>query len=163
MLEKISHDGGSILFGWTIWEWPGVLLTAEFHAVWVSPNGDRFDITPKPQKETEIAFVPDTSYPSNFGFDERPTNRRLRTYPDQDLKPLVLAKIGQLKPKQCDYETSRALRANQTLEDWIASKIARDPVPGMIDRFITLCNAREKRSMKHGQPEKWKWTRNWRR
>jgi hypothetical protein len=37
--EKIRNDAGSIMFGWVIWEWPGVLLTAEFHAVWASPTG----------------------------------------------------------------------------------------------------------------------------
>src|SRR5690242_51391 len=52
--EKINHDGGSIVFGWTIWKWPQVRLTAEFHAVWESPTHDLIDITPKPHGETNI-------------------------------------------------------------------------------------------------------------
>src|SRR5882672_6074126 len=42
--EKIRTDGGSIQFGWRVREWPGVLLTAEFHAVWVDPDGTLVDI-----------------------------------------------------------------------------------------------------------------------
>src|SRR5260370_5619874 len=38
VLEKVKHDGGTIRFGWTIWEWPKIFLTAEFHAVWVSKD-----------------------------------------------------------------------------------------------------------------------------
>ncbi len=33
VLEKIKADGGTIRFGWNIWEYPGLYLTAEFHAV----------------------------------------------------------------------------------------------------------------------------------
>lgn len=57
--EKIGVDGGSIQHGWTIWERPGLLIEGEFHAVWVSPEGDLIDITPKKDGETEILFLPD--------------------------------------------------------------------------------------------------------
>jgi hypothetical protein len=29
VLEKMKHAGGSIVFGWTIWEWPGDPQTAD--------------------------------------------------------------------------------------------------------------------------------------
>jgi hypothetical protein len=32
--EKVRNEGGKISFGWSIWEWPNILLTAEFHSVW---------------------------------------------------------------------------------------------------------------------------------
>lgn len=28
VIEKVRRDGGGILFGWIIWEWAGLLLTA---------------------------------------------------------------------------------------------------------------------------------------
>ena len=56
--QKISRDGGSMLCGWQIWEWPRVLVEAEFHAVWVSPDGRLAEITPKQDNEAEILFVP---------------------------------------------------------------------------------------------------------
>lgn len=56
---KIASAGGTMLCGWQLWEWPHVLVEAEFHAVWVSPTGEMLDITPKAEAETRILFVPD--------------------------------------------------------------------------------------------------------
>jgi hypothetical protein len=56
---KIARAGGRMLCGWQLWEWPHVMIEAEFHAVWLSPEGQTVDITPKPHAETQILFVPD--------------------------------------------------------------------------------------------------------
>lgn len=56
---KMARAGGGMLCGWQLWEWPHVLVEAEFHAVWLSPEGEMVDITPKPHGETRILFVPD--------------------------------------------------------------------------------------------------------
>jgi len=56
---KIARVGGRMLCGWQLWEWPHVLVEAEFHAVWLSPEGEMVDITPKPHGEAQILFVPD--------------------------------------------------------------------------------------------------------
>ncbi|TPD98478.1 zinc chelation protein SecC [Stenotrophomonas maltophilia] len=58
---KVGRDGGQMRCGWQLWEWPNVLVEAEFHAVWVSPAGELIDITPKPEGEARILFVPDPS------------------------------------------------------------------------------------------------------
>lgn len=58
--EKVAADGGSIQHGWTIWETPGLLIEGEFHAVWVSADGEYVDITPKRDGEKEILFLPDS-------------------------------------------------------------------------------------------------------
>lgn len=60
---KIARAGGRMLCGWQLWEWPHVLVEAEFHAVWESPEGEMVDITPKPHGETRILFVPDERRP----------------------------------------------------------------------------------------------------
>jgi len=57
--EKISIDGGKLQYGWTIWEWPHIIIEAEFHAVWVNSDGKLIDITPKPDGEKKILFLPD--------------------------------------------------------------------------------------------------------
>lgn len=57
--QKIAKDGGSIQYGWTVWEHSGRLIEGEFHAVWVDPNGAFLDITPKPDGESHILFFPD--------------------------------------------------------------------------------------------------------
>jgi hypothetical protein len=56
---KCAREGGRMLCGWQLWEWPRVLLEAEFHAVWLSPQGDMVEITPKAHGETTVLFVPD--------------------------------------------------------------------------------------------------------
>ena len=58
--RKVRVEGGRVQYGWTIWEKPGVLLEAEFHAIWVSPNNELIDVTPKVDGEQQILFLPDT-------------------------------------------------------------------------------------------------------
>jgi hypothetical protein len=57
--RKIRECGGEGHYGWQLWEWPDVLLEAEFHAVWLSPENELVDITPKPFKPDRILFLPD--------------------------------------------------------------------------------------------------------
>ncbi len=64
---KIARAGGHMLCGWQLWEWPHVLVEAEFHAVWVSPEGEMVDITPKLHGETRVLFVPDGVLPRFCG------------------------------------------------------------------------------------------------
>ena len=143
VLEKMKHDGGIIVFGWTIWEWPGAMLTAEFHSIWRSPSGDLFDITPKPQGESEIVFVPDLTIPADFDFDKRPRNRRFRLYQPVDPVRLVMEHIARMKPSQLKYETQRAARAGKTLQQRLLAKQPIDPIPGIIDGLIAATARRE--------------------
>jgi hypothetical protein len=143
VLEKMKHDGGSIVFGWTLWEWPGAMLTAEFHSVWRSPDEDLCDITPKPQGEMDIVFVPDLTYPQDFDFDKRPHNRRFRLYQPVDAVPIVEQQIARMKPSQLKYEIRRAEKARQTLNDWLLAKQPVDRIPGIIDNLISATARRE--------------------
>ena len=61
--QKIEKDGGYAIPGWCIWKSP-VLLEAEHHYVWMSPEGNIFDITPKSDNGEYILFVmdPETEY-----------------------------------------------------------------------------------------------------
>jgi hypothetical protein len=56
---KVAASGGSIVYGWQLWEWPHVLVEAEFHAVWRAPDGLLHEITPKHDGDERILFVPD--------------------------------------------------------------------------------------------------------
>ena len=56
--EKIKKDGGSQALGWQIWK-TEILVEAEFHAVWKSPEGVLKDITPKQIRIPKILFLPD--------------------------------------------------------------------------------------------------------
>jgi SEC-C motif len=59
--DRVRRDGGSIQLGWSIWEWPGVYLEAERHAVFAPADGCPWlDISPAPVPEiTARLFLPD--------------------------------------------------------------------------------------------------------
>jgi hypothetical protein len=137
--EKIKADGGSIVFGWTIWEWPGAMLTAEFHSVWRDDVGDLFDITPKPGGQTRILFVPDHSYAQNFNFDDRPRNRRFNLHANTDRSAELATMKKGLSDGQQRYEEGRAAKAGLSLDDWLKRKLPSDPLAKAVDELIAAC------------------------
>jgi hypothetical protein len=56
---QVEKAGGRVQHGWAIWEWPNVLIEAEFHAVWASPTGHLIDVTPRNDSESRILFLAD--------------------------------------------------------------------------------------------------------
>ena len=70
--SMVKKYGGELASGWVIWQWANILIEAEAHAIWKSPNGDMIDITPHDAGEKAIFFLPDekviyagTPIPSN--------------------------------------------------------------------------------------------------
>jgi len=57
--EYISTYGGKQKFGWCIHVWKKVLIEAEFHCIWESPEGELIDITPKNYRIDKIIFLSD--------------------------------------------------------------------------------------------------------
>ncbi|MGE8360434.1 hypothetical protein [Pseudomonas sp.] len=55
----IEKNGGEAVYGWAIWEVPGVYIEAEFHSVWRSPEGELRCLTPFPLPFETILFLPD--------------------------------------------------------------------------------------------------------
>ncbi len=87
--RQVEQHGGSIQHGWTIWEWPGIFIEGEFHAVWRDPNGDLIDVTPKKDGEKQILFAPD---PTRVFSGRRIDNIRLATGRDPRIKELLKIK-----------------------------------------------------------------------
>ncbi|OED52281.1 hypothetical protein BEI46_18400 [Aliivibrio fischeri] len=58
--EKIRKDGGTRILGWQVWQ-TEYLIEAEFHAIWMSPEGQLLDITPHPFPLSKVLFIPDQS------------------------------------------------------------------------------------------------------
>ena len=56
--SRVKAEGGERVLGWQIWQGQ-LLVEAEFHAVWRSPEGELIDITPKPMPSNKILFVID--------------------------------------------------------------------------------------------------------
>jgi SEC-C motif len=57
--NHIQRHGGSICFGWQIWNLLHFAVEAEFHAVWRDPTGKLIDITSKQFPVSKILFLPD--------------------------------------------------------------------------------------------------------
>jgi hypothetical protein len=71
--SKVDRDGGSLVYGWLIWEWPRVFVEAEHHAVW-EKDGVLLDITPPINGETRILFLPDPARAYDFVGQKRLIN-----------------------------------------------------------------------------------------
>ncbi|MDL2232360.1 SEC-C domain-containing protein [Ruminococcaceae bacterium OttesenSCG-928-L11] len=57
----VQEIGGKMLCGWAIWQRANVLIEAEAHAIWETPNGSLLDVTPHSRNEPEILFLIDES------------------------------------------------------------------------------------------------------
>ena len=55
----VRRAGGAVQHGWTIWEFPGKVLCAEFHAVHRTREGELRCVTLPCNREPRILFVPD--------------------------------------------------------------------------------------------------------
>lgn len=147
--QKVQNDGGAIVYGWCVWEYPGLYLTAEYHAVWEDQHGMLVDITPKPGREDQIVFAPDPSALEGFDFSQRPNNRRLRVYEPTPIAPIVAAKKKALKPSQIEYESRRAAKNGMSLDDWLSAKEPVDPLPELIDAYLADAEAADALKIAH--------------
>lgn len=57
--EKIKKEGGEAIIGWAIWEWPKVIIEAEFHCAWKNTDGKIIDITPRDPPIKRVLFIED--------------------------------------------------------------------------------------------------------
>jgi hypothetical protein len=83
----VAQNGGEIVFGWTIWEWPNVYIEAEHHAVWRDTSGKLIDITPAQGGDVKRLFVPDPT--AIYDFDKAGVqrfNKRKSFTKDENIK-----------------------------------------------------------------------------
>ena len=59
--QMVREHGGQQVNGRAIWQWANILVEAEAHAVWKSPEGQLVDITPHDNGEKQILFLCDES------------------------------------------------------------------------------------------------------
>ena len=63
--QMILRNHGVKVLGWAIWLWENVMIEAEAHCVWQSPEGKLVDVTPHESEDTSILFLPDKSMIDN--------------------------------------------------------------------------------------------------
>jgi hypothetical protein len=58
--RQIDAEGGEMVCGWAIYEWPRVMLEAQFHAVWKPADEERLiDLTLQEDGATTTLFLPE--------------------------------------------------------------------------------------------------------
>jgi hypothetical protein len=67
----VARYGGAPQYGWLIWQDATVVLDAEFHSVWASPDDGWKDISPRAGGEELALFLPD--YKRTFDCDTMTT------------------------------------------------------------------------------------------
>jgi hypothetical protein len=95
---QVAAHGGGIRYGWMLWEWPAILLEAEFHAVWANPQGSLLDVTPKVDGEKQILFLPNSTriYENKYV-----DNVRMALRDDRDVREFiqVVEEIGRIRAR----------------------------------------------------------------
>lgn len=67
--RKVLSEGGRLVLGWAIWEWPNIYVEAEHHAIYEPPGADAqwLDITPSDQPHISArVFVEDADATYDF-------------------------------------------------------------------------------------------------
>jgi hypothetical protein len=101
-VRQLSESkGGTLIYGWRVWSWPGVFIEAEHHAIWCQLDGALLDITPTPHGEKRILFVQDDSLTFDFDTHHRRDNVRHALNNDSVVKEYlkVSAEINALMEK----------------------------------------------------------------
>jgi hypothetical protein len=146
--KMIAVNGGVPVNGWCVWEYAALYLTAEFHAVWRTPEGQLFCLTPKPDGEQHILFVPTPTYGPDFDFhNKRPHAQRVRTY--QPTPVAIKTLIESLTDSQRKYESRRAEAKNMSLPQWLAAKRSADALAPAIDAFLATSDELDRMLVPH--------------
>lgn len=65
VMQKVAESGGKRQLGWRIQAvidpLPKYMIEAVHHAIWITEDGERIDITPQPNAGNRIVFLPDDS------------------------------------------------------------------------------------------------------
>jgi len=57
--DQVRTEGGTAVYGWSLWEMPTLYIEAEFHVIWRSPSGELLDIALKKSPIQCILFLID--------------------------------------------------------------------------------------------------------
>jgi hypothetical protein len=134
--DVVADKGGAPLNGWLIWLARGMWLNAEFHSVWQPPDGGLFDVTPKPDGESIIMYLPDPTYGPHFDFYRRPNSVRMRVYRHDERREGLANKIASFSEARLSYEKAKARSKGVTVAQSVGMGMKRDRLEKLIDGFL---------------------------
>ncbi len=116
----VQKNGGRTQFGWIIRERPQLFIEAEFHACWLTPENRLVDITPRPDNERHILFLPD----STRTYEHKPVPNLRRILVDNDYTRLWLTvqkKKDEIISRHFRNDEVDAAAVENELNEWIHS------------------------------------------
>jgi hypothetical protein len=134
--HMVSDKGGVLRNGWLIWLARGLWLNAEFHSVWQAPDGGLLDVTPKPDGERNIMFMPDPTYGPDFDFYRRPNSVRMRVYRHDERRDDLTTMIAAFSDVRLSYETVKAFSKGLTVAQSVGMGMKRDRLEKLLDGFL---------------------------
>jgi hypothetical protein len=138
--RRVERDGGSIQFGWAIWEWPGVYIEAEHHAVYVPLGQPWVDLTPSATPGfSHRLFLADDAAIYNFKNEGiRRDNHRRALRDDALIQDFfhvaiehnrIMSSIPGIGEVSVDLRTAQKLEALQQKRDVLTYQIAMKYTP----------------------------------
>lgn len=127
-----TENGGTVQFGWVIWECPRVAQEAEFHACWVSSEGKCVDIVPKQDGETTILFLPD----SKRVFEHKSVSNIQKALIDNEYTKrwlIIARKKDEIRAKYFKDDKVDSLAASLEFTKWLSTIWMRPINPGRND------------------------------
>jgi len=118
--QYAQQHGGKAVFGWIIWEVPGLLFEAEFHTCFRDKDENLTDITPKPDGESRILFLPD----SHRVYQNKYVKGFRKTTVDNDHVRLlfkIAEKLDELREKHFKNDAYDASAVDVELQNWLTS------------------------------------------
>lgn len=134
--DMVADKGGAPQHGWLIWLARGLWVNAEFHVVWQAPDGGLFDVTPKPDGESRIMFMPDPTYGPHFDFYRRPNSVRMRVYRHDERREGLAIKIAAFSDVRLSYEKAKARSKGVTVAQSVGMGAKRDRLEKLLDGFL---------------------------
>ena len=102
---RVKHEGGSIVYGWALWEMAPVFLEAHFHAIWSRSDGQRIDITPPQDGENKLLFARDRNRVwagKKVPHQYFPLARNRRAI-------AAVSFMGKLRELECEFQDTRVI------------------------------------------------------
>jgi len=132
----VEQRGGQAVFGWSLWDLPGIWLYAEHHCVWRMPNGELVCVTPQLGHETRILFLSDAA----------PEDRACHYLPYERHPLVLLAKEHQEKRMVLIEEGRFQSMARQHHDDEICRLLHR--FEQLVQKRAAWAKTKEERAMK---------------
>lgn len=132
---KVEIEGGTLVYGWLIWEWPRVFVEAEHHAIW-EKDGTLVDITPPINGEQRILFLPDPTQTYDFASQKRRINIKRNSGVFSSVDGWIAA-ADRLQQAIEDNSTGNQV----TLERSYLSALGRDIQDSLAAVFVDLARA----------------------